>query len=146
MQDIAGFARETVAELDEKLKDIASRVPPRAMPGVRAPDHGEPQGLLLLGARGPRLRLCDLEGQGRQADVGERRQGADQDRLHRAARDGLSRALGPQLPRAPGLSQTEEGKWRVEFNEAWAKEGAKPPDHETVKPAEAEPLAAGSAA
>ena len=28
------------------------------------------------------------------------------------------------------MSQTEEGKWRVEFNEAWAKEGAKPPDTE----------------
>ena len=28
------------------------------------------------------------------------------------------------------MSQTEEGKWRVEFNEAWAREGAKPPDAE----------------
>jgi DNA topoisomerase-3 len=28
------------------------------------------------------------------------------------------------------LSQTEEGKWRVEFDELWAKEGAKPPDAE----------------
>ena len=28
------------------------------------------------------------------------------------------------------LSQTEEGKWRVEFDEPWAKEGAKPPDAE----------------
>jgi DNA topoisomerase-3 len=26
------------------------------------------------------------------------------------------------------LSQTDEGKWRVEFDELWAKEGAKPPD------------------
>ena len=24
--------------------------------------------------------------------------------------------------------QTEDGKWRVEFDEPWAKEGAKPPD------------------
>ena len=30
------------------------------------------------------------------------------------------------------LQQTPDGKWRVEFNEAWAKEGAKPPDQETV--------------
>ncbi len=28
------------------------------------------------------------------------------------------------------LSQTEEGKWRVEFDEAWAREGAKPPEAE----------------
>jgi DNA topoisomerase-3 len=26
------------------------------------------------------------------------------------------------------LSQDEEGKWRVEFNEPWAQEGAKPPE------------------
>jgi DNA topoisomerase-3 len=26
------------------------------------------------------------------------------------------------------LSQTDEGKWRVEFDEPWAKEGAKAPE------------------
>jgi DNA topoisomerase-3 len=26
--------------------------------------------------------------------------------------------------------QNEEGKWRVEFDEPWAREGAKPPDAE----------------
>jgi DNA topoisomerase-3 len=30
------------------------------------------------------------------------------------------------------LEQTDEGKWRVEFDEPWAKEGAKPPDEETA--------------
>jgi DNA topoisomerase-3 len=29
------------------------------------------------------------------------------------------------------LRQNEEGKWRVEFDEEWAREGAKPPDAET---------------
>ncbi len=38
------------------------------------------------------------------------------------------------------LSQTEEGKWRVEFDELWAKEGAKPPEAEAG--AEAETAAA----
>jgi DNA topoisomerase-3 len=28
------------------------------------------------------------------------------------------------------MSQTEEGKWRVEFDEPWAKEGAKAPEAE----------------
>jgi DNA topoisomerase III len=28
------------------------------------------------------------------------------------------------------LQQTEDGKWRVEFDEPWAKEGAKPPEAE----------------
>jgi DNA topoisomerase-3 len=42
--------------------------------------------------------------------------------------------------------QTEDGKWRVEFDEPWAREGAKPPEGE--EPAEggeaasAEPQAA----
>ena len=26
--------------------------------------------------------------------------------------------------------QTEDGKWRVEFDEPWAREGAKPPEAE----------------
>ena len=36
------------------------------------------------------------------------------------------------------LMQNEEGKWRVEFDEPWAKEGAKPPEAE-------EPAADGAA-
>ena len=35
------------------------------------------------------------------------------------------------------LQQTDEGRWRVEFNENWAKDGAKPPDHETAPAATA---------
>ena len=31
--------------------------------------------------------------------------------------------------------QSEDGKWRVEFDEPWAREGAKPPEGE--EPAEA---------
>ncbi|MGH2904266.1 MAG: topoisomerase C-terminal repeat-containing protein, partial [Solirubrobacteraceae bacterium] len=42
------------------------------------------------------------------------------------------------------MSQTEEGKWRVEFNEAWAREGAKPPDAEAEAEA-AVAVAEGSA-
>ena len=33
------------------------------------------------------------------------------------------------------LMQNEEGRWRVEFDEAWAKEGAKPPDPEAEEAA-----------
>ena len=37
------------------------------------------------------------------------------------------------------LMQTEDGKWRVEFDEPWAQEGAKPPEEagESQAPAEA---------
>jgi DNA topoisomerase-3 len=31
------------------------------------------------------------------------------------------------------LQQTEDGKWRVEFDEPWAREGAKPPEAEEAE-------------
>ena len=34
------------------------------------------------------------------------------------------------------LMQTEDGKWRVEFDEPWAREGAKPPESEESAPQE----------
>ena len=38
------------------------------------------------------------------------------------------------------LMQTEEGRWRVEFDEPWAREGAKPPEVEVeVEAASAAP-------
>ena len=46
---------------------------PRAVPGLRPGHRGEPQGLLLLVARGPGLRLRDLEEQGRQDAADGRR-------------------------------------------------------------------------
>jgi DNA topoisomerase-3 len=42
------------------------------------------------------------------------------------------------------MSQTEDGKWRVEFNEPWAREGVKPP--EVDADAAAETVEARSAA
>jgi DNA topoisomerase III len=41
------------------------------------------------------------------------------------------------------LMQTEDGKWRVEFDEPWAREGAKPPEGE--EPAAAERASAEAA-
>jgi DNA topoisomerase-3 len=41
------------------------------------------------------------------------------------------------------LEQNEEGKWRVEFDEEWARDGAKPPPEEDAPAAaEAQPAAA----
>jgi DNA topoisomerase-3 len=35
------------------------------------------------------------------------------------------------------LMQTEDGKWRVEFDEPWAREGARPPEGEEAEEAAA---------
>ena len=42
--------------------------------------------------------------------------------------------------------QTEDGKWRVEFDEPWAREGAKPPEGEQEAPQTSEDRAADGAA
>jgi DNA topoisomerase-3 len=38
--------------------------------------------------------------------------------------------------------QTDEGKWRVEFDEPWAREGAKPPEADEAAEAVEQPAAA----
>jgi DNA topoisomerase-3 len=43
------------------------------------------------------------------------------------------------------LQQAEDGKWRVEFDEPWAKEGAKPPE-EPAAPADGSDAAASEPA
>jgi DNA topoisomerase-3 len=42
--------------------------------------------------------------------------------------------------------QNEEGKWRVEFDEPWAREGAKAPEPEEDAPAAAADAAKGEPA
>ncbi len=104
---------------------------PRAVPGLRARHRREPQGLLVLVARGSRLRVRDLEVEGRQ-DAADRRR-ARADRARRAPRrpSPASRAArAARSARKLALMQTEDGKWRVEFDEPWAREGAKPPEGE----------------
>ena len=87
MSDIAGFAER---DGQDARRDAQGRAHParaaRAVPGLRPRDRREPQGLLVLVARRPRLRLRDLEGESRQAAAGRDRARADPTRLHRAAR------------------------------------------------------------
>ena len=87
MSDIAGFAER---DRQGARRDAQGRAHParaaRPVPGLRARDRREPQGLLVLGARGPRLRLRDLEGQSRQDAARRGRARADPHGLHRARR------------------------------------------------------------
>jgi DNA topoisomerase-3 len=147
MQDIAGFARQTVNELDVKLKDIKI---PRASLGP-CPVCGHPimenrKGFSCWAREDPGCGFVIWKGKaGKQLSVTI---GKELIKTGYTARPvtGFRGRSGRSFRAHLALSQSEDGKWRVEFNEAWAKEGAKPPDQETVKAAEAEPLAAGSAA
>jgi DNA topoisomerase III len=143
MSDIAGFAGETVKELDETLKDVRiprARLGPCPVCGHEIVENRKGYscwaredpgcGFVIWKAKaGKTLPLAiakELIRQGytEQAVTGFRGRSGRSFRAHLA------------------LSQTEEGKWRVEFDELWAKEGAKPPEAE----ADAEAVAEAGAA
>ena len=83
---------------------------PRAVPRLRAGHRREPQGLLVLVARGSGLRLRDLEEQGRQDAADGRGQGAHRHGPHGAAGDGLQGPVGQVVPRPPGAAADDRGQ------------------------------------
>ena len=97
---------------------------PRAVPGVRPRHRREPQGLLVLVARGPGLRLRHLEVEGGQAAAARRGARADRDGADREGRSPASRAAagGRSAPASPssrattasgGSSSTSRGRARA---------------------------------
>jgi DNA topoisomerase-3 len=146
MQDIAGFASETVKDLDEKLKDI--RIPRASMgpcPVCGHPIMENRKGYSCWAREDPGCGFVIWKGKaGKQMGIPIARELIKTGYTARPV-TGFRGRSGRSFRAHLALSQSEDGKWRVEFNEAWAKEGAKPPDHETLKTAE--PVAAaGSAA
>jgi DNA topoisomerase-3 len=138
MSDIAGFAQETVNELDETLKDV--RIP-RARLG-RCPVCGHE---IVENRKGYSCWARDDPGCGFviwKAKAGKTLPIAIAKELIKTgytaqAVTGFRGRTGRSFRAHLALSQTEEGKWRVEFDELWAKEGAKPPDAEAGETAEA---------
>jgi DNA topoisomerase III len=131
MGDIAGFAQETVKELDETLKDVRiprARLGPCPVCGHEIVENRKGYscwaredpgcGFVIWKAKaGKTLPLAIAKelirtGFTAQTVTGFRGRSGRSFRAHLA------------------LAQTEEGKWRVEFDELWAKEGAKPPEAE----------------
>jgi DNA topoisomerase-3 len=137
MSDIAGFAQETVKELDETLKDVRiprARLGPCPVCGHEIVENRKGYscwaredpgcGFVIWKAKaGKTLPLAVARelikrGYTEQAVTGFRGRSGRSFRAHLA------------------LQQTDEGKWRVEFDEPWAKEGAKPPEAEAEAGAE----------
>ena len=131
MRDIAGFAQETVKELDETLKDVRiprARLGPCPVCGHEIVENRKGYscwarddagcGFVIWKAKaGKTLPLAIAKeliktGYTAQAVTGFRGRSGRSFRAHLA------------------LQQTDEGKWRVEFDELWAKEGAKAPEAE----------------
>jgi DNA topoisomerase-3 len=146
MGDIAGFAELTVKELDEKLKDV--RIPRANLGPCPVCGHDikeNRKGYSCWARDDPGCGFVIWKGKsGKQLSLTIARELIRGGQTSKAV-TGFKARSGRSFRAHLALSQDEEGKWRVEFNEPWAKEGAKPPESET-ETAESEETVAASAA
>ncbi len=135
MSDIAAFARETVGVLDEKLKEV--RIP-RANLGpcpVCGRDIVENRkGFSCWSREDPGCGFVIWK-----SKAGKNLPATVARELIATARTakpvtGFKGRSGRSFRARLALVQAEDGKWRVEFDEPWAREGAKPP--ETSEPSD----------
>jgi DNA topoisomerase-3 len=143
MADIAGFAELTVKELDAKLKDV--RIPRANLGPCPVCGHDikeNRKGYSCWARDDPGCGFVIWKGKsGKQLSVAIAKELIRSGHTSKAV-TGFKARSGRNFRAHLALSQDEEGKWRVEFNEAWAREGAKPPDAEVE--ADAEAVAEGS--
>ncbi len=131
MRDIAGFATETVAQLDATLKDV--RIPRANLGPCPVCGHDiqeNRKGYSCWSREDPGCGFVIWKGKaGKQLPVAIARELIHTGRTARPV-TGFKGRSGRSFRARLALAQTEEGKWRVEFDEAWAREGAKPPEAE----------------
>jgi DNA topoisomerase-3 len=129
MGDIADFARETVKELDETLKDVRiprSRLGPCPICGHEMVENRK--GYSCWAREDPGCGFVIWKAKaGKQLPVAVARELIRTGYTEQAI-TGFRGRSGRSFRAHLALSQTDEGKWRVEFDELWAKEGAKPPE------------------
>jgi DNA topoisomerase-3 len=139
MSDIAGFAEQTVHKLDETLKDVKiprAKLGPCPVCGHEISENRKGYscwsredpgcGFVIWKAKAGKTLTVPLARELIKTGYTEKPVTGFRGRSGRSFRARLA------------LSQTDEGKWRVEFDEPWAKEGAKAPEAE----AETDELAA----
>jgi DNA topoisomerase-3 len=138
MGDIAGFATETVKMLDETLKDV--RIPKNKLGPCPVCGHEiieNRKGYSCWSRTDPGCGFVIWKSKaGKQLPAAIARELIKTGYTNRPV-TGFRGRSGRTFRAHLALQQTADGRWRVEFNEKWAKEGAKPPDHETA-PAAAE--------
>jgi DNA topoisomerase-3 len=131
MEDIAKFAGETVGTLDTTLKDV--RIPRANLGPCPVCGHD-----IVENRKGYSCWSREDPGCGFviwKSKAGKQLPGAVARELiatGRTARPvtGFKGRSGRSFRAKLALMQSEDGKWRVEFDEPWAKEGAKPPEEE----------------
>ncbi|HEY7932243.1 MAG TPA: DNA topoisomerase 3 [Solirubrobacteraceae bacterium] len=131
MNDIAGFALETVQELDAKLRDV--RIPRANLGPCPVCGHEiveNRKGYSCWARNDPGCGFVIWKSKaGKQLAVTVARELIKTGYTAQPV-TGFKGRSGRSFRARLALSQTEDGKWRVEFNEPWAKEGSKTPEAE----------------
>ena len=133
MHDIATFTGATVGELDAKLKDV--RIPRANLGPCPVCGHDiieNRKGYSCWAREDPGCGFVIWKAKaGKQLPVAVARELIAHGRTAKQV-TGFKGRSGRSFRATLELVQSEDGKWRVEFDEPWAKEGAKPPDEETI--------------
>ena len=146
MADIKKFAESTISELDTSLKDVKI---PRAnlgpCPVCGADIIENRKGYSCWAREDPGCGFVIWKGKvGKQLPAAIARELITTGRTEKQVA-GFKGRSGRSFRARLALQQSEEGKWRVEFDEAWAKEGAKAPAAEDAT-ADADAIAEAEAA
>src|SRR6201999_191687 len=143
MSDIADFARSTVSELDAKLKEV--RIPRANLGPCPVCGHDiveNRKGFSCWTREDPGCGFVIWKSKaGKTLPPAVARELIARGRTEKPV-TGFKGRSGRSFRARLALMQTEDGKWRVEFDEPWAREGAKPPD----EPAPADAAAASAEA
>ncbi|MBV9801916.1 MAG: DNA topoisomerase 3 [Solirubrobacterales bacterium] len=139
MGDIVKFTSDTVGELDRNLKDV--RIPRANLGPCPVCGHDiveNRKGYSCWSREDPGCGFVIWKSKaGKNLPVSVARELIKTGRTEKAV-TGFKGRSGKSFRARLALQQTEDGKWRVEFDEPWAREGAKPPEaEETEAPAEA---------
>jgi DNA topoisomerase III len=142
MGDIVKFAEETVGELDTKLKDV--RIPRANLGPCPVCGHDiieNRKGYSCWAREDPGCGFVIWKSKaGKNLPASVARELIKTGRTEKPV-TGFRGRSGRSFRARLALMQNEEGKWRVEFDEPWAKEGAKPPEAEAEQAEGAEAVA-----
>jgi DNA topoisomerase-3 len=143
MGDIVKFAESTVGELDTRLKEV--RIPRANLGPCPVCGHDiveNRKGYSCWSREDPGCGFVIWKGKaGKQLPVSVAKELIATGRTAKQV-TGFKGRSGRSFRAKLALEQNDEGKWRVEFDEAWAKEGAKPPESEAPGADTPEPAAA----
>jgi DNA topoisomerase-3 len=136
MSDIAGFAAETVKELDTTLKDVRiprAKLGPCPVCGREITENRKGYSCWSRDDPGCGFVIWKSKA-GKQLAVAVARELIKTGFTEQAV-TGFRGRSGRSFRARLALAQTEDGKWRVEFDEDWAREGAKTPAADGEEPA-----------